>query len=475
MTADITLQPPAMSAAGRYLVLAAAFLGWMFAGVQMGIMPLATGPATGEFARQGCFSFASDNPPTLWERLWPARAASGKLLPDHELAQIRKLQTSQWFAWYNAAFLFGAATGGLIFGVVGDRAGRVKALGASILCYSLVSGVSYFARSPEQLLVLRFVAAMGVGGMWPAGVSLASEAWSDVSRPTLAGLIGTAANVGIIAMAVLGLLVSITVDDWRWVLLVGASSTVLGLFVLCCVPESPRWLAERAGGVGRPSPSARNAPVDALGAGLPTPPTSASMWQVFQPPLLKFTLLGICLGAVPLLGGWGTTQWVIPWSDEVMPQDPQAKAFAALMRSTGGAVGSLLGGWIASLMGRRLTYFLISLSSLLMAGYIFRFLTPLDPTFRYWVFSLGFVSTIFFGWLPLYLPELFPTQARATGSGISFNFGRIFTAWGVLGAGFLVGHYQGDYAQVGQITSLVYAVGMVIILFAPDTTRKRLM
>jgi MFS family permease len=458
MPAEPTPEPLTLSAGGRYLVLAAAFLGWMFAGVQMGMMPLATGPATTEFARQGHFSVDPQQPRTLGERLWPIGRPSGNAPAESEVEQIRKLQTSQWFAWYNAAFLFGAATGGFVFGLIGDRAGRVKALGASILCYSLVSGLSYFARSPEQLLVLRFITAMGVGGMWPAGVSLAAEAWSDVSRPTLAGLIGTAANVGIIAMSVLGLLVAITADDWRWVMLVGASSTLLGLFVLCCVPESPRWLAER----------------QAPASGALIRPTSAGMWQVFQPPLLKYTLLGICLGAVPLLGGWGTTQWVIPWSDEMMPQDPQAKAFAALMRSTGGAVGSLLGGWIASLMGRRLTYFVISLSSLLLAGYIFRFLTPLDPTFRYWVFALGFVSTIFFGWLPLYLPELFPTQARATGSGISFNFGRIFTACGVLGAGFLVGHYGGDYAKVGQITSLVYAFGMAIILLAPDTTRKRL-
>lgn len=456
-----TLEPAPMSPTGRYLILAAAFLGWMFAGVQMGIMPLAAGPATIEFAREGRFTFSTADPPPFWQRLWPS--AASRIPSEEEVASIRKLQTSQWFAWYNAAFLFGAATGGLIFGLVGDRAGRVGALGASILCYSLISGISFFARTPEQLLLLRFLAAMGVGGMWPAGVSLASEAWSDVSRPTLAGLIGTAANVGIIAMSLLGYFVSITAEDWRWVLLAGASSTLLGVFVLACVPESPRWLAER---------EARFAAANGLPGRDAAP--SAGMWQVFQPPLLKFTLLGICLGAVPLLGGWGTTQWVIPWSDEVMPQDPQAKAFAALMRSTGGAIGSLLGGWIANLLGRRLTYFLISLCSLLMAGYIFRFMTPLDPNFRYWVFSLGFVSTIYFGWLPLYLPELFPTAARATGSGISFNFGRVFTACGVLGAGFLVGHYGGDYARVGQITSLVYAAGMLIILLAPDTRRQRL-
>jgi MFS family permease len=145
-----------------------------------------------------------------------------------------------------------------------------------------------------------------------------------------------------------------------------------------------------------------------------------------------------------------------------------------MTRAGGGALGSLLGGWLASLLGRRLTYFLISFSSFLISQYIYRFLMPLDAPFQYWVFTLGFVSTVFFGWLPLYLPELFPTAARATGTGVAFNFGRIATAAGVLGAGALMSYYGGDYAKVGQITSLVYALGMVIILFAPDTTRKRL-
>jgi hypothetical protein len=90
------------------------------------------------------------------------------------------------------------------------------------------------------------------------------------------------------------------------------------------------------------------------------------------------------------------------------------------------------------------------------------------------VFALGFISTIFFGWLPLYLPELFPTHARATGSGVAFNFGRIATAAGMFGNAWLVSHFSGDYAQVGQVTSLVYGLGMVIILFAPDTSGRRL-
>ena len=98
----------------------------------------------------------------------------------------------------NAAFLFGAAAGGLVFGWLGDRIGRVRAMAASIFCFSMFSGIGYLAATPEQLLVLRFLCGSGVGGMWPTGVALASEVWSESSRPFVSGLLGTAANVGLV-------------------------------------------------------------------------------------------------------------------------------------------------------------------------------------------------------------------------------------------------------------------------------------
>ena len=124
--------------------------------------------------------------------------------------------------------------------------------------------------------------------------------------------------------------------------------------------------------------------------------------------------------------------------------------------------------------GRRRTYFLISLTTLAISEWIFFQLVPGDRWFSPLVFLVGFVSTIFFGWLPLYLPELFPTEARSTGTGVSFNFGRILTAAGVLGTGALTSAFLEDYAAAGRVTSLIYALGMVVILFAPDTTGRKL-
>ncbi len=420
---------PALSDAGRWLVLGTAFLGWFFAGVLLSTTSLAMRPA------------AID------------------LLTRVGNVDRKDSQELEWFAYYQCAFLFGAAAGGLLFGRLGDRIGRSPAMAASILCYSLLSAAASFAQTPEQLFVLWFLACLGVGGMWPNGVALISETWPNMSRPLVAGVMGTAANVGIFALATLGTYEPITAEHWRWVLLVCAFPAPLGLVVLAAVPESPRWLATRAEG-------------DAAGA------PAAPVARVFQPPFLAVTLVGILLATIPLIGGWGSANWMIPWADKAAekadPPDPGLKARVGQARSLTGIVGSLLGGWIGHVLGRRRSYCLVSLAALFCAQYAFWLLVPTDRSFLFWAAALGFFSGIFFGWLPLFLPELFPTAVRSTGAGVSFNFGRILTAVTVFATGTLAASFNKDYAALGRVTSLVYLLGAAVIWLAPDTTRRQL-
>src|SRR5258707_5804777 len=149
---------------GRWMALTAALLGWLFDGLEMGLFPLVARPALKELLPPG---------------------ADGKVA-DGEVAL--------WFAGATAAFLVGAATGGVLFGWLGDRLGRVRAMTLSVLTYAVFSGLCGLANSPEQIAILRFVSALGMGGEWALGVALVMEIWPDNSRALLAGLIGAAAN-----------------------------------------------------------------------------------------------------------------------------------------------------------------------------------------------------------------------------------------------------------------------------------------
>jgi MFS family permease len=438
---DDALPAAELSRRQQYIVLIAAFAAWMFAGAAISLFIL--------ISRQ---------------------IILGLLGPDTSESVV-----TQWIAWYQAAFLFGAAAGGWLFGALGDRLGRTRAMGLSVLCYSGLTFACYFVSDPWTMLVLRGLACMGIGGVWPNAVALVAEAWPDASRPFLAGLLGTAANFGFVLLGVICYVSPATENDWRWVLLVASTPVLIGVWILALVPESQRWITAQA----TPSTQTSGSPVA----------------TVFRSPLLSTTLLGIALGAVPVVGTAANANWLTPWSDQAAEatraaqatsdeapsntspapkKDPRSKARTQISRSSGAAIGSLLGGLIASWLGRRITYFLISLGALATSTYIFTQLTPQHPHFQSFAFVLGFVGVTYFGWLPLFLPELFPTRVRSTGAGISFNTGRIVAAFVCLGTGFLVDVFHGDYARIGLWSGTIYIAGMVLIWLAPSGEATRL-
>lgn len=434
----------------RCVIFGTAFLGWLFAGSHMSITQMAGQPAAIDLLDRVRVIDAEEL------RSFNARLKSlepGNRLSDSERAKLDRWKpiVARWFTWFQCAFLFGAATGGFCFGLLGDRLGRSKAMAASIITYSGFAAVAFLAQSPMQFWVVWFLASTGVGGMWPNGVALIAEAWSNLSRPMLAGLIGTSANIGIFAMSTLGTQFPISDQSWRWVLIVGSAPLILGIIAYFVVSESPKWLESRK------LRSNQDATIHSA--------SSREFSGLFRPPILAVTIVAILLGTVPIIGGWGTANWMNPWADAT--GDPTLKAEVGQARAITGIVGSLMGGWIASVIGRKLTYFFTCVVSMGLAQYIFRWVAPTDDFFLVWVAALGFANGIFFGWLPLCLPEMFPTRVRSAGAGVGFNFGRIATAALLFVSGGLMEFFHGDYARIGQLTSCLFVLGIVGICFAP--------
>lgn len=408
-----------MSAFQRYLVLTTAFLALVFDGVELGLMPVAS------------------------------LSVSKSLLG----AAFTPTLGGDWFARFTAALMLGAAIGGIVLGSLGDQIGRTRAMGISILFYSIFASLGGFAQTQEQMLVLRFLVGLGVGGLWPNGIALVAECWSGASRPWVSGAMMAGLNAGILMLSQFARVWPITPDSWRWVFQLAGAPVVLGVFVLIVVPESPKWLASRG-------QSAKSA---------------APLRVLFQKHMLRTTLIAILLAAIPMIGAWSASKWMIPWADKIAgAANTTYKAETQGWWALGATLGSFAGSLVASWLGRRLSYALISLATVILTVAMFQLTVPLASTFHPIVFAQGFVATLFFGWLALFLPELFPTSVRATGSGLAYNSGRFATAVGVLLAGYLFTALGGSYPQVGTLCALVYGLGFVIIWFVPDTTQLTL-
>lgn len=408
-----------LTRAARIAVLVAAFLGLLFDGFELGLMPVAS------------------------------RSVVKSLLG----ADYTEVEFVRWFARFTAALMLGAAVGGSYLGYLGDRIGRTKAMGVSVLVYSVFAGLGMWVSTCEQMLVLRFLVGLGVGGMWPNGVALVAESWPNASRPAVAGVLGAGINVGILGLSQIGRYSPITPDSWRWLFALAAIPAVLGVLIITLLPESPKWLASR-------------------GQERRSPPLLSSL---FRGELLRLTTLGILLSSVPLIGAWAGSKWMIPWAEQVgSVSQPGYQPTTQQWWAIGAVIGSFLGAPIAAGIGRRASYFLMSVGATALTWSMFRLTAPLESTFLPIVFTQGFVATLFFGWLPLYLPELFPTHVRSTGAGIAMNIGRLVSAAGVLAAGSLTKWFHSDYSAIGAACALVYAAGMIVIFWAPDTARKEL-
>ncbi len=478
-----------ISPRARWLALIAALLGWMFDGLEMGLFPLV------------------------------GRSALSELLGGDA-------DVGTWFSVINAGFLIGAATGGVLFGWLGDRIGRVRAMTLSVLVYAGCSGLCAFVAAPWQLAALRFSGALGMGGEWALGVALVMEMWPNASRGWLAGVIGAFGNFGylLLALVALGLnriggelpgwldAVGVPLEttgvltrngNWRLLMLVGAVPALLTLFLRLFVPESPSWLADKRRGL-----ASKWSGIDLLavllgaiiGAGVLALWVLDTSWSVkiagtllgvpmigasYLFPARQFLkrsgdsdevrrhtlgrmLLAAALSGVPLLATWGGVMWVYNYVDS-LTKDPDARPLTQAASAFGAAVGCVLAALLGDRIGRRPAYAILCVLSGIALFSFYTFNTRFDRIFVTTAGVVGMVTASFYGWLPLYLPELFRTRMRATGQGFGYNFGRILASVGSLQTGALLKAFDGDYATACSVAAGVYVVGFVLIWFAPET------
>jgi len=365
--------------------------------------------------------------------------------------------TLYWTGLITAIFLVGWAVGGILFGPISDRYGRKRVLLITMVLYAVGTGLCAFVTSIEQLIVCRIIASLGIGGEWAAGCALVAEAVPEDQRVEAGAVLYTAAPFGLFLATGINALIAghffadVPEVSWRYVLIFGLIPAAFAFWIRTFIKEPERW----------ESAAACAAPL--------------RLREIFTPEIWPRTRSALLMAMVALLTWWSCNAFIPVVSANLAQTEALQlgldkgatsvlieswKTQATAIFNTGGLIGTLLTIPLAKHWGRKpmfATYLGLSAVSLLCT-----FGLDLPPQIRlYMYFFIGLTVFGIFGAFTFYLPELFPTRLRATGSGFTYNIGRVVAAGGPFFVGSVAAAGAGDTSVV---LDTLFMVGFVPVL-----------
>lgn len=347
-------------------------------------------------------------------------------------------------SWIQAAFLIGWALGGGFFGRVGDLLGRSRTLALTIATYAVFTGLSYFAHSWQQLMVFRFLAALGIGGEWAVGSSLLSETWPARWRAWIAAVLQTGVNLGVLLACLANYQLA---GNHRAVFLVGIVPAFLVFWIRHNVPEPAEWRAAK----------------------LDSQTEQPRFTDLFRGPVFRTTLLTIIVCACSLTGWWAFMFWhvqhlqtlpsVATWT---APELGRLKSVMFFLVIGVSILGNFFAAALAKLLGYRKSI------ALMCVGFFFAlfdaYRVPRDHVALLWRLPwVGFFSGMF-ALFTMYLPPLFPTLLRTTGAGFCYNIGRIAAAAGTV----LFATGVSDMRKALLYDAFLFIPAMLVALLLPE-------
>jgi MFS family permease len=429
----------------HWFVLAVAALGWMFDCLDQQLFNIARVPAMRD------------------------------LLDTQDMGTV-----TQYGGYVTAIFLAGWATGGLLFGVLGDRIGRAKTMLFTILLYSFCTGLSACSVGFWDFALYRFLTGLGVGGEWAVGVALLAEVMPERARPYALGMLQALSTLGNVSAAMISMGLGWleqgghmgAVEAWRIMFLIGALPAWLAVFIRRRLKEPERWQA-----------AVQHRPSHPLG----------SYTELFRHPRWRRNaLVGLLLAFAGVVGLWGILFFSIDLIRSVLRAAFEAQGLppavvagklnlwagiASIMINVGAFAGMYTFSRVTQRIGRRPAFAIAFGLAMVSTAAGFWFLRSIADIF--WLVPLmSFCQFGLFAGYAIYLPELFPTRLRSTGVSFCYNVGRFLAALGPLTLGLLTSHVFQGYPEpiryAGLTLCSVFLVGLLALPFAPETLNQGL-
>jgi MFS family permease len=394
-----------------------------------------------------------------------------------------------WAGYSTSWFLVGWAIGGLFFGVLGDRWGRVRTMLLTILLYSACTGLSALSHNVYDFCLYRLLTGLGVGGEFAVGVALLAETMPAPARPYALGLLQAFSAVGNITAAALymlmgwlemrGAFLGASFSAWRLLFVIGTVPAIIALVVRRRLEEPEAWKQMIASGEKKQAGS--------FASLLGEQPWGARAWG------------GLALAFAGVVGLWSIGFFAVDLQQYAMKgyMDTQMQGLEAHQKAGLGKVwagitsaminiGAFFGmfafSWVTAHTGRKPAFVVSLILAMASTAWVFLYLNSMSDVFVM-IPIMGFCQLALFGGYAIYFPELFPTRLRSTGTSFCYNVGRLVAAAGPAALALLTSVVFKPYEEVDSVLPFryagltmcsVFAIGLVALLFLPETKGKPL-
>ncbi|MGA2404760.1 MAG: MFS transporter [Syntrophobacteraceae bacterium] len=347
--------------------------------------------------------------------------------------------------------LFASAFGGIAFGVIADHIGRRNTLMATVLIFSVMSGVSGLTRNIWQLALARTLLGLGMGGEWASGALLVSETWPPEHRGKAIGIMQSGWAIGyILAAIVAGTILPWL--GWRVLFFIGIAPALFTAWIRTKVEEPEIWVKSNK-----------------------EKKQGFSLTQIFHRDLIRYTVCCTIIVCFVMFGYWGLFTWLPGFLSS-----PAEKGGAGLsiVKSSMWIIPTMVGaffgyvtfGFIADKYGRRPTF---AAYLLICAVFVYVYGNTRDANLLLILGPfVGFFGSGYFSAFGVFIAELFPTRARGAGLGFTYNVGRMASALAPTAVGFAAAKYGVGVALT--LTAVAFAIGAVSIFLVPETKAAEL-
>jgi MFS family permease len=441
MTDIVALRQPWYRGLNRHQwnILLAANLGWLFDGFELYALILTVGPAM------------------------------RSLLEPSQYPQI-----PAYIGTVVAITLLGWGIGGIVGGVLADYIGRKRTMILAILAYSITTGLTAISFDWISFAILRFLVGIAIGSEWATGSSMMAELWPDHARGRGAGLMQCGIGIGNFLAAFVWLYVgAFGPESWRYLFLIGILPALLTLWIRTAIPESGKWeqINER-----RKAARARQRSGTELVADEHALTRFTAADLLVNAEIRRRTTIALLLSLTTTMAWWAISSWLPPYAASLATKanlpPQQWAAYAGMAYNFGGVLGYICLGFLADWIGRRPTAMIYFAMAFLMTPVLYLWTQDLNLLLLAAAIN-AFFTLGQYSWMPVWLPELFPTRSRGTGIAFVFNAPRFIAFLGPLFAGTLIVQF-GGYGKAAMIFACIYFLGFVAAPFLPETKGKPL-